>query len=247
MRELIRAEARKITTGTTIWTLAVVGISLGALFTEGFTQEARTLLDAGVSDAPTQTSVIVRSWMAMTLVSAILGALLVTREYTSGSISRSVLVAGGRDRVLAAKLVVGTAGGAVFGALAAVLAVGVVQFAMPRAGAEVAWTQDATLTALGIFGTTTLSATWGVLMGWIIRSQIGSVLAIVGLTLLIEPGVQAVAPRVAAFLFTIAMTGVNLDGKPDLLSIGGSYVVLAGWLVVLGLVARALLVRRDLT
>ncbi|MFC4556167.1 ABC transporter permease [Georgenia faecalis] len=247
MADLVRAEARKLLTGGGTWSLLLIGIGLGGLFTEGFTQAARELLSSGASDPATQTAVIVRSWFAMTLVSGILGALSVTREYASGTISRSVLVAGSRSRLFGAKALTGTAAGLVLGVVAAALAVGYVHVAMPRTGAEVVWSHEATMTALGIVGTTTLSATWGVLLGWILRHQVAAILVIVGLTLLVEPGVQSFAPEVAGYLFTIAMTGVNLDGKEGLLSIGGSYAVLVGWILVLGAAARALVARRDLT
>lgn len=247
MTDLLHAELRKLATSRGAWSLLVIGLGLGFLFTEGFTQAAREALDAGVSDAATQTAVIVRSWFAMSLLSGILGAVSVTREYASGAISRSVLVAGSRSRLFGAKIVAGTVAGLVLGVVAAALSLAVASWSMSRIGHDMVWSREATLTTLGILGTTALSATWGVLLGWILRNQVVTILVIVGLTLMVEPGVQSFAPDVAAYLFTIAMTGVNLDGKEGLLSIGASYAVLAAWIVVLGLAARTLVARRDLT
>ncbi|PYF98935.1 hypothetical protein SAMN05216184_11074 [Georgenia satyanarayanai] len=247
MADLVKAELRKLVSAGGTWSLLVIGIGLGALFTEGFTQAAAEALAAGASDPATETATIVRSWFAMSLLSGILGAIGVTREYASGVISRSVLVAGSRTRVLVSKLVAATAGGLVLGVVAAGLSIALAHVSMARIDSTVVWSREATLTVLGVLGTTTLSAAWGAFLGWIIRNQVATILVIVGLTLMIEPGVQSFAPDVAGFLFTIAMTGVTLDGKEGLLSIGASYAVLAAWLVVLGVAARTLLVRRDLS
>lgn len=61
----------------------------------------------------------------------------------------------------------------------------------------------------------------------------------------VEPAIQRLVPDVAQFLFTIALSSVYRDGKPDLLPVGAALGVCAVWIAGLGLAARTSFFRRD--
>jgi hypothetical protein len=101
------------------------------------------------------------------------------------------------------------------------------------------------MTLLGVFLVSALGAPWGVLLGWIIRSQVAAVATLLGLTLIVDEALLRVLPAVGKFTMTIAMSSVYRDGKPELLSIPVALAVITGWLAVAGFAARKLFLTRD--
>ncbi|BFO21399.1 hypothetical protein SHKM778_77870 [Streptomyces sp. KM77-8] len=98
---------------------------------------------------------------------------------------------------------------------------------------------------MGVFTVTLLAAPWGVLLGWIIRHQVVLVAVLLGQALLIDESLLRLVPSVGRFMLTIAMSSVYRDGKPELLSVPVALLVIAVWLAVAGVVARRVVLRRD--
>ncbi|MCX5376681.1 ABC transporter permease [Streptomyces sp. NBC_00091] len=245
MRNVLAGEWMKAWTGRTWLILASTGIFMSLLTCFGYASQGDETIALGQTTAAAVTDDMAQAWMMTFLMSAVFGGILVTREYNSGSIARSVLLSGGRLRLLSAKALVATAAGLINGLLAAVLAV-LCAFALPaRFGFTADWTGHTTRIVLGVVTVNVLAAPWGALLGWIIRSQLATVVTVIALTLLVEPGLQELAPQVARYLPTIAMSSVYLDGKPELLSVPLALLVLAGWLAAAGTAARQLLLSRD--
>ncbi|GCD44724.1 ABC transporter permease [Streptomyces paromomycinus] len=245
MSSVIAGEWRKAWTGRAWWVPAAIGIFMSLLASLGFATQGDQLLTEGKTTATAVTGDIVRQWMMMLLFSSLLGAVLTSREYATGTITRSVLLSGSRKRLFSAKLVVATVMGVLYGLLAVGLAVASSWGMMARFGREPEWTQETWLIVLGVFLCTALSAPWGTFLGWIIRNQIGAVGTLMALTLLLEPALQRLFPAGAKYLLTIAMSSVYRDGKPELLSEPIALVVIAGWLAVAWLIARKLFTSRD--
>ncbi|BFO21400.1 hypothetical protein SHKM778_77880 [Streptomyces sp. KM77-8] len=118
MRNLIAAEWLKARTGAAWWSLALTGVLLGVMAGSGFAASAEKDLAAGLTTIEAATDETVRSWFTLLLFAALFTGVHVTREYASGTIGRSVLLSGGRSRLLAAKLTVGTAAGLLYALLA---------------------------------------------------------------------------------------------------------------------------------
>ncbi|MEU6481280.1 ABC transporter permease [Streptomyces sp. NPDC047017] len=245
MRDLLAAEWAKTWTGRAWWSLALIGVALGVLASSGFAATADEDIAKGTTDASAVTDQLVRSWFMLLLFSALLGAVCVTREYQSGAIGRSVLLGGGRSRLLTAKLAAGTAAGVLFGLLA--VACAAVSPWVFLAGTEhhPVWTRETTLTLAGVFVVTVLGAPWGVLLGWAIRNQAAAVSTLLGLTLFVDEALLRVLPAVGRFTLTIAMSSVYRDGKPELLSEPWAFVVIAAWLAAAYAVARKVFLSRD--
>lgn len=245
MRDVIAAEWRKAWTGHAWWALALVGVVLSVLASSGFAVEAKSQLAEGRTDLVVVTDELVRSWFMLLLFSALFGALLVTKEYGSGAIGRSVLLSGARDRLFAAKLVVGTAMGVLYAVLATVLAAATPSVFLPGIDRAPEWSGDATLTLVGVFTVTVLGAPWGVLIGWLLRNQAAAVATLLGLTLLVDESLLRLAPDIGRFTMTIAMSSVYRDGKPELLSVPVALLVIAAWLALAGYFSRRFLLTRD--
>lgn len=245
MRRLLAAEWRKLWIGRGFPGMAVISVALGTLAGIGFVNEAQRQLAAGVIDVRAVTDQLVRSWFLTLLFAALFGAIYVTREFGSGAVGRSVLLSGGRARLFLAKLIAGTGAGALFGLLAAGLAAVSPWVFLAPTDYRPEWTAETSLTLVGVFTVTLLGAPWGVLLGWIIRNQAAAVGVLLGLTLLVDESLLRLVPTIGRFTMTIAMSAVYRDGKPELLPVPVASVVIAGWLVLAGLLGYWLFRTRD--
>ncbi|KOT80914.1 hypothetical protein ADK70_27070 [Streptomyces rimosus subsp. pseudoverticillatus] len=247
MRDLLSAEWMKAWVGRTWLVLAGSGAFMSLLASLGYASEPDKKITEQHMGLTTITNDSVRAWMMTFLFAALFGAIFVTREYTSGTIGRSVLLGGTRSRLFAAKALVGTAIGALSGLLAVALALGVTWGTLATSGHDPEITRETWLIAAGVFACNVLAGPWGVLLGWIIRHQVGAVVALIALTLLVDPALVRLIPEVGKFLMTIAMSSVYRDGKPELLSEPVAFLVIGGWLAIAWFGARKLFLTRDIT
>jgi ABC-type transport system involved in multi-copper enzyme maturation permease subunit len=236
---IVRAEALKAARSRSLVLLAWFSLVLCALTAFGYAQ-------LGADDAARTTDDVIRAWMMTTLFAALFGAILVGREFDSRVISRAVLLSGTRERLLTAKILVVVGSGIAFGLLAVVGAV-VSAVLMPSwTGGETLWTAEATATTVGVFVSTVLAAAWGGAIALVVRHQLGAALIVVGFTLLIDPVVQRIWPEGANALFTISLSSLYRDPKPELLAAPWAALVAFAWIAVLFVAGRALYQRRDL-
>ena len=244
MNGAVRSEIDKMLTGRVLPVLLATGALLCGVSAFGYLsigERAAGWDGAGVTDN------IVRSWMMMTLFSALAGAMAVTREFAGGSMAGSVLAAGGRAAVLRAKLAATVVVGAGFAVLTMLAAVVSAVSMTGLRGHPVVWTQDITRTLVGVGACVILAALWGQAIGWLVRHQTAAVLVVVVLVVGLEPAVQRLAPAASGYLFTIALSSIYRDPRPDLLPVGVAVLVAVGWILVLGLAGRRSFERRELS
>ncbi len=245
MRNLVAGEARKALTGRIWWYLPLAGAWLCLITTFGYVSKGEKAIASGATALAVGQDVA-RAWMMMFLLAAVFGAVAVTRDYGSGTMVRSVLLAGSRTRLFGAKLIVATVAGALFGLFAAALGTASVYLAPTPFGFDAAANGETALILFGVFACCTLAGPWGALVGWIVRNQTAAVVTLLGLTLLVDPGLQRIVPDAAKYLLTIAMSSVYRDVKPDLLSLPMAYAVITAWLAVAFVVGRRLVRTRDI-
>lgn len=238
----LRSELLRILTGRTWWILAASGILMSTVTAYGYAENGR---EVGLADAVV-TGDVVRAWMMMFLFSSLLGGVLFTRDAHSGALSRSVILTRGRTEVYWAKASAAIIAGAGFGTVAALLGVATALAFLPTAGMEAVWSTDAVLTVLGVFLCSLIAAPFGLFVGMIVGNTAGASALLLLVTLLVDPGLQRLVPEAARYLFTIALSAVYRDAKPELLSMPLGALVAVAWVLALGCVGYLLLQRRDL-
>lgn len=222
---VFRAELMKALRGRAIVLLAWFAIVLSGVTAYGY---ASIGAETG-QDPAVVVDDIVRAWMMVLLFSGVFCAMYTAREFDSRVINRTVLLAGTRQRVLAAKLGVTAVVGTCFGVLAA-LGAGVSAIVFPLTmGEQPAWSAEATLTVIGVIACCILSALWGAGLGLAVRHQLAAILIVVGVTLLIDPGAQRIWPEASNGLFTIALSSIYLDPKPELLAVPLATLIALAW------------------
>lgn len=240
-----RSDLLKAFTGKPFWVLIAIGLGLTVLFAFVF---AESLVDPALPQVSSEegSATILRSFFAMTICAAWMGALIITREYGTGTIARTAIISPTRTSVVGMKTLTATIVGAILGAVAVIVAIPVSMLLVESKGFEFVWTSDVVTIAIGVFVSTLLSSLWGLYIGFITRNSVTAISVIALVTWMIEPAIQRFAPEISGYLFTLATTGVVLDPHDELLSVGASYLVLIVWLVALGLVSTVLFRRKDI-
>lgn len=241
----LRADLLKARSGRGLLVLVPLAILLLALSNLAVIALAGEQLTAGAATAATLTHDLVRNAFTLILFAALFGALMVTTEYRTGLIGRTLLLRPQRDVVLISRTAVAAAAGAAFGGFAVVLGLVSAWAGTAVHGQPLVLDGETWLICVGVFAVNLASCMWGSLLGWIVRNQVVAVVAVVVQMLLLEPALMEFAPAVGKFLPTSAMGSVFRDVNPELLGPVTGLAVLVAWLVACGLLARKLITTRD--
>lgn len=238
---LLRAEALKLRTVRTTWSMLGVGLLVEALFA-GLYVGLVSLEDVGpIREVQTGTGLL----MVMLLV---LGVLAITTEFRHGTASTTFLAAPRRYPVLVAKLgavlaaglLVGLAYVAVNGGLALPL-FEAREGNLPPAG-------DLVAVYAGVVVSFALLCAFGLGVGAIVRNQVGAIIVALAFFFVLSP-LPELLPGDIGDYFPAQAVG-SLHGLPeateDGLSQVGGGLVLAGWSAALVLIGTFLIGRRDL-
>ena len=187
---------------------------------------------------------------ASAVLVTILGILIVTNEYRHGTITPTFLVTPARERVLGAKLVTAVVAAAVAGAVVAALTVAI---ALPwLAARDESLPVDADLAAAlaRMVGAFVLWGALGVVVGAVVRSQIGAIVGTFVWFLIVEPiayGLSSVlldGDGVRPYLPGSVLDAL-VSTTDDLLAPGWALLLALLYVCVLGAAGVALTLRRD--
>lgn len=241
----LTSEMTKLRTGTTFAAFLVAGVFFIVLSAWGILSGRQA--EIAPSSAPEwATTEVVRNWFAMSLVIGMYGAYFVARDFRQGTAQRSILLGGGRAAFFINKLAAGAVIGLIGAATAAILSLPSAWLLLKTVDAEVNFSREAWLVFVGCFIVNTVSGLWGVCIGLIVRNVIAGLLIVVGLCLLVEPALHAIAPDVGRFFMTNAMGSLYLDPRPGLLEAPGAGIVIAAWITALGAAGYFITARKDL-
>jgi hypothetical protein len=247
MRDLVRAEWRKIFSGRAWWALVLVGVALSVLGDAGFMVQSLKQRDAGQLAAGQPTQGLVQGWFAVELFAALVTLVAVTREYDSGAICRSVLLSGGRGRLVAAKFLASAGSGLLIALPTAALAAAAPFWFESGHDLHPVWRAEETWTLLGVAASVVAGAVWGCALGLLIRHRVGAVVVLLANTWVVSEAVFRLAPSVGRFTFDEALAAVYHGGAAHLLPVPAAWLVLAAWLLLACAAARRLFDLRDLT
>ena len=260
----LRVEVRKQLTTRLWWGLLVVMAAYVAVvagfLTIAFSQEAGTVGGPPVAalDDETQRHVLYTLVMPLAYVFPVLiGTLSITAEYRYQTLTPTFLAEPRRTVVLAAKLVVATALGLLFGVVGAAAGAAAVAAVRGLTGAPLGLDAEILQALAQVVLGMALWAAVGVGVGTLVRNQVAAVVVIIAFSQLVEPlarialsswdatrSVSQYLPGAAGD----AMAGASLYtlGSPlELLEWWQGALVLAAYAVVLFAVGTRLTLRRD--
>jgi hypothetical protein len=246
MSLLLRSEARKAAATPALWWLLLV---TGALAVAGTLPpllaaddwDATRLTDASLQEALHGAA----AGVTLVLVAGIIG---IAGEWRFGQATQTFLTTPRRRRVIAAKVIVYTAVGAVHG-VAAGLASAATAWGWYRAnglslplGRSAVW-----LTLLGCVAVAVLFGALGVALGAIARNQVLAIVAALGWTSLLEPTLFAASPSVFRWLPGMASFALRRQPTEDLLSVGPATAVVVTVIVAALAIGLRAVSRADVT
>lgn len=261
----VRAELVKVTTTWVWWGLLLVALTLvllnvGLVAALGPVDEAvESFPFPLLSTSEGQLALVASGYQAGYLMAAVVGTLVATSDFRTGSIAQTFLAVPRRGLVAAAKLVTAGVVGLVYGLVVQLVSLLTAAGVLAVRGVELAPLDElARPLALGVLGVT-VWALIGVAFGLLVRQQVVALVVVVLVVFLLDPllvlalgavgevgGVDVAAA--APYLLTSASTAV-VEGFTggELLSWWAGLLVLLGWVAVLGVLGWRTTLRRDVT
>ncbi|MFE0022994.1 hypothetical protein [Amycolatopsis sp. NPDC059021] len=206
-------------------------VLLGCLGFVTFTAVASVVQSSGGGD-PHQR--IAAAAIQTAVMAALYGAIRFALEHRDGVFARCVLL-NRRGHVLRAKVVTSAVSGAVIGLYGTVLTAVV---ARSTVDTSLLWT------TLGGMAASAFAASWGLLIGSLVRHYVLAPLAAL-VTLLAAIPVLSAAPAIGRLLPLGGQLSLAYAGASPPLPVPAALAVLAGWLLVLTVVAERVLKTRD--
>ncbi|GEM_PF-1711183 len=240
--QLFLGEVRKAFTGSIWYRMLLIGISIASLSVFGYAVSIPDKIAAGIP-IENATAAAIRFWFMTLLGSGLFGVVFVAREFSSHSIARSVLLSHSRWRLFWAKTLVCALMGVLYAMVSAVLVLVSLPIISLVSEENATWSGEAGRTLFGIVVVVIISAPWGAVIGWMLRSNVSAVGVFLALTLVVDEGIFRLAPSVGRFTMQISMGAVYRDGKENALSPEWGAFVMGVWLV-LGLTAAMITFRR---
>jgi ABC-2 type transport system permease protein len=236
MRRLVHAELLKVfTVRTLLW------LALGESAFVVVALVARVVTFKGTHDAAVDRGTAQHAAVSI-LFALLAGVLIMASESTHGTITQTFLVAPVRERIVAAKVLVGAAAGAALAVLAEVLTIAI---GAPGGILDVG---NASLVFVGIVIGAALAAALGTGLGAIFRGQ-GSAIAVALVWLLVGESLVAAAVGHGVRFFpghVFAATARGLrSGTGDVLGTWSGAAVAALYAAAFVAAGTALLSRRD--
>jgi ABC-2 type transport system permease protein len=185
---LLAAELLKLRTLRSIWGYLIVTVALAGLFTAGSIGGES---EDGRLDPNYQFRLVLDSSFATSILALLLGIVLFTNEYRHGTITRTLLVTPRRNRMVAAKLIVGGLAGVALMLLALVVAatVAVIWLGILDVPLEPG---DAARGAARAFVGLALAGILGAAVGGAVQSQVGALVGALVWLFVAEPLVWVV-------------------------------------------------------
>lgn len=259
MSRLIHIELFKLRSTRLTWGLlaAAIGVSAALSLLEA-SQSARGLVVARLSTEPGLTTVTTATAFAL-LLAAVFGATVTSGDFRHGTATLTYLTFPMRRRLLAAQVLAAAAGGAVFGLGAGVVTTGIGLAFVAFHGDPVALavsTLAGHVAGAGLAAALLAAAGGG--LGALVRSQIGSMIAVFAWALVVETAIGglfkearpylpfAEATTLAGSQLGSALGFLRLAPGPDALPLTFTALLVLGVAVVLALIAALVTVPRDI-
>ncbi len=249
MTALVRSELLKVSTTRGWWAYLIVIVLLVGI---GTAAEVGTRSEDERSGLDFQVALVDLVGIA-SLLAIILGITMVTTEFRHGTITPTLLVSPGRERVLAGKAIAGVLVAVLFAALAFVVVLVVASTWVSIDGGDLQLADADVVERVGkILLSVVLWLLMGIAIGSVVHSQVAALVGTLVWLFLAETllmGLFALLDIEGAsgYLPFQALDGADGSGGGDLLDYGPALAVTVGWIALIGALGVVRTSRRDIT
>ncbi len=259
MTALIRAELIKLRTTKMWWGLLIGALVITAVGTLATALTAGTDPGAGSPipglDDPATVRSVYGQGLSAYLFALVLGIIGMSGEYRHQTITGTFLVTPRRTPVVAAKLVVYSLAGLLYGLVAAALAVGLGASIIAAKGYELRLTSDDVPRSVGLSVlAVAVWAVYGLGLGTLLKNQVFAILVALGFTVVVEPLLTFLVNRIdlgalVKFFPGNASTAIvqGFESDTELLPWWGGALVLLGYGLLFSVAGALITLRRDIT
>jgi ABC-2 type transport system permease protein len=246
---LVRSELLKVSTTRGWWAYLIVIVLLVGI---GTAAEVGTRSEDERSGLDFQFALVDLVGIA-SLLAIILGITMVTTEFRHGTITPTLLVSPGRERVLAGKAIAGVLVAVLFAALAFVVVLVVASTWVSIDGGDLQLADADVVERVGkILLSVVLWLLMGIAIGSIVHSQVAALVGTLVWLFLAETllmGLFALldVEGASGYLPFQALDGADGSGGGDLLDYGPALAVTVGWIALIGVLGVVRTSRRDIT
>jgi ABC-2 type transport system permease protein len=246
MARIITSEWRKLRSTPTMWWLLAGAVLLCAAGAVG------GLMVAASGNRPLSTGEGLRAALhavgAGAILAEVAGIISMAGEFRFGQADQTFLSEPRRGRVLAAKVVVFTAAGLVFGVVSAAATLGASWAWLTAKGAGLPFGQPVIWSSLGGgIASAALSALFGVAAGAVLRNQVVAIVTVLAVQAGVESAVFQASRPVGRWLPGRASEALRQLPTEGLLSWRTGAVVLSAWVAGLLIAGAVRTVRADIT
>jgi hypothetical protein len=252
MTRLLRAEVRKVTTTRLWWGMLLGSMAFAALgvVAQIATNGLENNPAAPLSNAVTQRAILSSS-VSGYIFSAIVGIILITTEFRHFTSRPTFLIEPRRGRVVAAKLIIAGAVGALYGAACVVVSLAITVPWLSAKGVTIGWLDNGLIVVMvGALGVVAIFAVVGVGVGVLFRNQVAAVITTLAYLFVAEPLISVIPVVKDAYRYLPGAAGDALTGvsrnRVTLLPNWQGGLLLLGWGLLFALVGWLLTVRRDI-
>lgn len=237
---LLRAEALKLVTVRTTWTMLGIGLAVEALFAGLYVGLVNVENVGEFDEIQTSTGLL----MVMLLV---LGVLAITTEFRHGTASSTFLASPRRYPVLVAKLIAMLALGLLAGLAFVAVNAGLALPLFSSRGMALPPSEEIVSIYAGVVASFALLTAFGLGVGAVVRNQVGAIIAALASLFIVSTLPELLPGNVGDYFPAQAIGSLHglPEGEEGLGQISGGFV-LAAWSFGLWAVGAALIRLRDL-
>lgn len=252
MSGLLRSEARKVTTTKLWWGMLLGSMAFAALgvVSQIATNGLKNNPASPLNDPVTQRAIF-SSAVSGYLFSVVVGIILITAEFRHFTSRPTFLLEPRRGRVIAAKLLVASAVGLLYGFADVAVSVAITVPWLSAKGVSVGWLSNGlVIVMVGALFVIAIFAVVGVGVGVLMRSQVAAVITTLAYLFVVEPLISVIPVIKDAYRYLPGAAGGALTGvsrnQVTLLSNWQGGLVLLGWGLLFAFLGWLLTVRRDI-
>jgi ABC-2 type transport system permease protein len=244
---LFAAELLKLRTVRSTWGFVLVALALAALVTAGNIGAESQI---GRLAPEYQFRIVLDAAFPAALLSLLLGMVLFTNEFRHGTIARTLLATPRRSRLLATKLLAGSAVGVALALVTLLVTVTMAIIWLRLLDVPLQHGEAADAAGRAVAGVV-VAGVFGAALGGAVQSQVGALVGTLVWIFVVEPLCWALLAlldldAVADYLPAASLAGI-VDSNEEGLPFAGSLGMGVAWVAVATVLAFVRLRRRDIT
>ena len=249
----LKSELVKLFFTRTFRVYSSVGFFLNAFVEYGFFKEYSSKTKS-IPNSQDVVRLFLGSTQVIALVASLVGAILITSEFSTGSLPNSVICAGGVKRLFKVKGLIGLLVGAVLSVISILIGIFTSLLWSTKTGHQVHWNHSIFFVIVGGFISVSLAGAWGIAIGTLVKKTTPAVIGISVWTTTIETVIAAQSNWLDQWLPTGAQSAIVFGKEQSIIGVNPQSIVLGrfsatlvfiGWIFLANVISLRMIRRKG--